>query len=337
MNRCLAVVSLVCVVCATTLLAAEKSKKADKAKAALTWTDPAKAAAEDPDFAVQGEYGVDAKGQDWGVQVVALGDGSFDAYLLEEGLPGLGWTRDKQRIELSGTRQGEIIKLASEDGKTTAAIRDGKIDVQRDGKQIARLSRIERKSPTLGAKPPAGAIVLFDGTSADAWINGKVENGLLPNTNITTKQKFQDYTLHLEFRTPYKPFARGQQRGNSGVYHQGRFETQVLDSFGLEGAMNETGGIYSIAESRINMCLPPLTWQTYDVDFTAPRFDDAGKLQKNAKITVRLNGVVIHENQELPHTTTAAPIKTITPEPGPIYIQHHGNPVYYRNIWVVER
>ncbi len=332
MNRYLIIPSIVCILCATWLSAAEK-----KNKAAITWTDPTKAAADDPDFSVQGEYGVDVKGQDWGVQVVALGDGFFDAYLLGDGLPGLGWTREKQRLKLSGGRQGDLVKLASADGSTTASIRDGQIAVQQNGKRIAALPRIERKSPTIGAKPPAGAIVLFDGTSADAWLNGKVEGGLLPNTNITTKQKFQDYTLHLEFRTPYKPFARGQQRGNSGVYHQGRFETQVLDSFGLEGAMNETGGIYSIAQSRINMCLPPLTWQTYDVDFTAPRFDDAGKFVKNAQITVRLNGVVIHEDQELPHTTTASPIKTITSDPGPIFIQHHGNPVYYRNIWVVAK
>lgn len=334
MNRSLIALSIICGLCPAAALAAEKPKKS---AAEITWTDPAEAAAEDPDFTVQGEYGVDAEGQQWGVQVVALGGGQFDAYLLEGGLPGAGWAREKQRIRLSGARQDGVAKLATDDGQITAAISNGAIVVEQRGKAIARLPRIERRSPTLGAKPPAGAIVLFDGTSADAWINGKVENGLLPNSDITTKQKFQDYTLHLEFRTPYKPFARGQQRGNSGVYHQGRFETQVLDSFGLEGAMNEAGGIYTIAPSRVNMCLPPLAWQTYDVDFTSPRFDASGQLVKNARITVRLNGVLIHENQELPHTTTAAPVKDITPEPGPIYIQHHGNPVDYRNIWVVER
>ena len=204
-------------------------------------------------------------------------------------------------------------------------------------KLVAQLSRIERQSPTLGAKPPAGAKVLFDGSSADAWINGVVENGLLLNKDVTTKESFHDYTLHLEFRTPYKPYARGQQRGNSGVYHQGRFETQVLDSFGLEGLMNETGGIYSIAAPTLNMCLPPLTWQTYDVDFSAAKFDAAGQLIQPAKITVKLNGVVVHNEQELPHTTTAARVKEITPQPGPLYLQHHNNPVYYRNIWIVPK
>jgi hypothetical protein len=313
------------------LLAAEK----DKAK--LTWTDPNRAAAEDPDFSIQGEYGVAKKKQAWGVQVVALGGGQFDAYLLEDGLPGLGWDRKKARIKLSGTREGNAVQLVTADGSLSATIKDGRIAVRQSDKRITDLPHVTRKSPTLGAKPPEGAVVLFDGKSADAWINGRVENGLLPNSNITTKQKFGDYKLHLEFRTPYKPYARGQQRGNSGVYHQGRYETQVLDSFGLEGRQNECGGIYSIADSRINMCFPPLTWQTYDVDFTAARFNNRGELRKPARMTVRLNGVLIHEKQDLPKTTTAAPVKEITPDPGPIFIQHHGNPVYYRNIWIVPR
>lgn len=306
-------------------------------KANRTWTDPNKASVEDADFGLQGEYAIPKPGYAWAVQVVALGDGRFDAYLLEGGLPGLGWTRQRARIKLSGARDGDIVSLTSTDGAVKATIADGCIAVDRDGKRIADLSRIVRKSPTLGAKAPQGAMVLFDGTSADAWINGRLEHGLLPNSDVTTKQKFGDYTLHLEFRTPYKPYARGQGRGNSGVYHQGRYETQVLDSFGLDGRENECGGIYSVAEPKLNMCLPPLTWQTYDVDFTAARFDKAGKLLKHARMTVRLNGVVVHKDQELPHTTTAAPIGKITPEPGPIYLQHHGNPVYYRNIWIIRK
>lgn len=310
---------------------AADDKKA-KNRANLTWTDPEKAKAEDPDFSIQGEYGSAEKGAEWGLQVVALGDGQFDAYLLGKGLPGLGWDREKSRLRLSGSAES----LSSEDGNVKASIADGKAVIEIEGKK-SELPRIERTSPTLGAEPPEGAIVLFDGTSADEWKNGKVEDGLLPNSNITTKRTFGSYHLHLEFRTPYKPFARGQGRGNSGVYHQGRFETQVLDAFGLEGKMNETGGIYSIAAPRLNMCLPPLSWQTYDVDFTAASFDEEGKLTGPARMTVKLNGVVIHENQELPKTTTASPLKEISPEPGPIFIQHHGNPVYFRNIWIVEK
>ena len=135
--------------------------------------------------------------------------------------------------------------------------------------------------------------------------------------------------------TPYRPFDRGQGRGNSGVYHQGRYETQVLDSFGLEGKMNEAGGIYSIAHPKLNMCLPPLRWQTYDVDLTSAIFED-GKKVKDGLMTVKLNGVIVQENIKLKKHTTAAPVKE-GPDPGPIYLQNHGNPVFYRNIWIIEK
>jgi hypothetical protein len=296
-----------------------------------TWTDPAKAKAEDPDFSIQGEYGGGETG--CGAQVVALGGGKFDAYVLEGGLPGEGWAKGQGRTQLTGPA-GD---LKSADGKLSAVIAGGKIAISREGKALADLNRVERKSPTEGRKAPAGAVVLFDGTSADEWERGRVEDGLLPNSDPTTKRKFGSYSLHLEFRTPYKPFARGQARGNSGVYHQGRFETQVLDSFGLEGKNNETGGIYSIADPLVNACLPPLAWQTYDVDFTAATFAADGSLVKNARLTVRLNGVLVQDDVELPKVTTAAPIGRISPEPGPIHLQSHGNPIFYRNIWILEK
>ena len=320
-------------------LAKGQEVSADKKKelAALTWTDPAKAAAEDADFLVQGEYGFTNNNSAWGLQVVALGGGMFDAYLLEGGLPGLGWTRQKSRTRLSGVRSNGEIELSTDNRSMKVVLSRGKALVSKDGKTIAELPKVERSSPTLGAKPPAGAIVLFDGSSADAWENGKIENGLLANNDIATKQSFTDYTLHLEFRTPYKPYARGQSRGNSGVYHQGRYETQVLDSFGLDGKMDEAGGIYSIAAPKLNMCLPPLTWQTYDVDFVSAKFDGNGDRKSPAKITVRLNGIVVHSDQDLPKTTASARITKVTAEPGPIFIQYHNNPVYYRNIWVMPK
>ena len=135
---------------------------------------------------------------------------------------------------------------------------------------------------------------------------------------------------------PLMPAARGQGRANSGCYMQGRYEVQILDSFGLSGENNECGGIYTIAKPSVNMCLPPLTWQTYDVDYTAAKFDADKKKTANAKLTVRHNGVLIHENVELPKGTTAAPVAE-GPEPGPIYIQDHGNPIRFRNIWLVEK
>lgn len=320
--------------CAATLmvLATCAAKAAPKAEA-KTWTDPATALHEDPDFAIQGEY----QGGGSGVQVVALGDGHFDAYILTSGLPGAGWTPGQQRLVLHGARTGDKVTLADDAGKTSAVIEKSVLSLTATDGKKSRLSRTERHSPTLGAKPPVGAVLLFDGKSADAWEGGKTENGLLLATGSSTKQRFTDYTLHLEFRTPYNPTARGQQRGNSGVYHSGRWETQILDSFGLKGEENETGGIYSISEPRLNMCLPPLSWQTYDVDFTAAKFDASGKRTAWPRITVKLNGVVVQENTELNKDfTTSAPIQTplVSPE-GPINLQYHNNPVVFRNIWIV--
>jgi len=299
------------------------------------WLDADKAAAEDPGFTIQGEYGSAEAGAPYGVQVVALGDGKFDAYVLTGGLPGAGWDKSKARVKLSGKRDGDSVVFAAGKDGPSATLADGRIGIGKNGENTAvYLRRIVRKSPTLGAKPPAGAVVLFDGTSADAWKNGKMRGHLLMS-GTTSKQTFRDFTIHLEFMLTYKPYARGQGRSNSGVYYQGRYETQVLDSFGLDGRQNECGGIYSIAEPRLNMCFPPLTWQTYDVDFTAARYED-GKKVKHARITVKHNGVVIHEDQECDHSTTASPLKE-GPGPGPIYLQAHGNQVMYRNIWVVEK
>jgi hypothetical protein len=180
-------------------------------------------------------------------------------------------------------------------------------------------------------------VVLFDGNSADQFDGGKItEDGLL-EVGCVGKPKFQDFTMHLEFRTPFMPKARGQGRGNSGVYLQGRYEVQVLDSFGLEGRDNECGGIYHVAAPKVNMCLPPLTWQTYDIEFAAAKFDADGKKIANAKVTVKQNGVVIHDNLQLADVTPGGPLGTESPDAGPLYLQNHGNPVNYRNIWVVEK
>lgn len=306
----------------------------DQAKA---WTDPDVARKEDPDFSIQGEYGSDKANAAVGVQVVALGNGQFEAYQLQDGLPGLGWTRGKARRVMKGIRDGDKVSFTSDDKKISATLHGGNFHLLAEEGAKFTLPRIERSSATLGAKPPSGALVLFDGSSTEPWENGKMENGYLLSTGCSSKQHFGDYSLHLEFRTPYMPTARGQGRGNSGVYHSGRWETQVLDSFGLYGKDNECGGIYSISEPRLNMCLPPLSWQTYDVDFTAAKFDASGKRTAWPRITVKLNGVIVHENLELAKDfTTSAPIaKTLATPDGPVHLQNHGNPVVYRNIWIV--
>jgi hypothetical protein len=196
-----------------------------------------------------------------------------------------------------------------------------------------------RQSPTLGKQPPEGAIALFDGSSVDHWdgVGGEatMSDGLL-HQGANSKHRFGGCHVHIEFRLPYAPDARGQGRGNSGLYLQGRYEVQMLDSFGLAGKNNECGGIYEIRDPSVNMCFPPLQWQTYDVDFTAAEFDESGKKTANARITVLHNGVKIHDNIDVPRSTRAAPLGE-GPEPGFIHLQKHGNPVRYRNIWVVEK
>ena len=290
------------------------------------FTDPDAAG---PDFAAQGEY----EGKESGAQVIALGDGKFHVVGWENGLPGRA-DDARKRVELDGKRVGE--RIVFEGDGWNGVVEDGKLTGTSDEGAKFELKRIERTSPTMGAKSPAGAMILFDGTNADAWEGGKMDARKLLFCGTKSKVSFGDCTLHIEFRTPFMPAARGQGRGNSGVYLQDRYECQVLDSFGLKGEDNETGGIYSVAKPTLNMCFPPLSWQTYDIDFTVAKFGADGKKTKNAVMTVKLNGVLVQENVEVPHTTTAAG-RAEGPEPGPIQLQNHGTPVFYRNIWVVEK
>jgi Domain of Unknown Function (DUF1080) len=302
-----------------------------------TFTDPDKAG---PDFQVQGEYvGEAAPGVKWGAQVVAEGDGTFACRLIPGGLPGDGGKTEHLDLRAE-TVDGKVkgVANATDGGSAVREIGGGKLNF-RNGNVMVLMSRVVRHSPTEGAKPPAGAVVLFDGTGADAWDHGKIENGLLSVSvpgGQTSKRTFADCTVHAEFILPFMPRARGQARGNSGVYLQGRYETQVLDSFGLESKDNECGGIYEVRAPKINMCYPPLQWQTYDIDFAAARYGADGKKTADARITVRHNGVLVQEQTEIPHETRAAVLKD-GPEPGPIHLQNHGNPIFYRNVWVVEK
>lgn len=297
--------------------------------------DEAKA---DPDFAVQGEYlgrgalfgANDAK---LAAQVIARGHGNFEIFLLPGGLPGDGWKKGDPRVRCEGRRHDRQVAVQG-DG-LSGEIVDGKMRLNIEGRENSiELKRTERKSPTLGAKAPQGAVVLFDGSGVDYFPGAKMteEKDLLSGT--LSKAEFNSYHLHLEFRLTWMPDAQGQARSNSGVYIHNCYEVQVLDSFGLEGRDNECGGLYGIKEPDVNMCLPPMVWQTYDVDFTAPKFDDEGERRSCARLTLRHNGVPIHD-LELPRATPGG--QEEGPGPRGIQLQGHGCHVQYRNIWLERR
>ena len=330
--------------------------------AANTWTDP-EAADLPVDFQIQGEYAGTLKGgQKLGAQVIALGNGQFQAVVYPGGLPGAGWDGENKSL-MAGKLDGDNAVFTPATGKRNylagpadkfSATREfppqGQQDFHgtSDGETLAgetggtsyRLKKVVRVSDTMGAKPPADAIVLFDGSNADAFRGGRLdEKTRLLNTDgkdVLTKQKFNNYVLHLEFMLPFRPDARGQGRGNSGFYQVDHYEVQILDSFGLEGLNNECGGVYTKAQPIVNMCAPPLVWQTYDVDFTNSVADENGKKIQNAVMTLRHNGVVIHDKLEIDGKTGGS---RNDPEgtAGPLKLQGHGNPLQYRNIWIVEK
>jgi 3-keto-disaccharide hydrolase len=300
-----------------------------------TYTNPDKA---DADFPFQGEYVGKVKTDDeevrLGLQVIALGGGKFRSVAYIGGLPGDGWDHEKTHEAGGEIKDGAVVFAQ---GEMSGKIKESVVTItDKDGKEFGRLEKIGRSSPTLAAPPPAGAVVLFDGKSADAFDGGKLTDDGSLAAGCTSKQKFGSCKLHIEFCLPYMPEDRGQARGNSGVYLQGRYEVQMLDSFGLKGENNECGGLYEIKSPNFNMCFPPLSWQTYDIDYTAAKYD-GDKLVANPRITVVHNGATIHKDVELPgdRSTRSAPVKPGA-ERGPIYLQNHGNPVRYRNIWLVE-
>ncbi|MCH8828769.1 MAG: DUF1080 domain-containing protein [Planctomycetes bacterium] len=302
-------------------------------KRRIAYTELANAPA---DFIWQGEYsGAIFEDSIWkkiGLQVNSQGDGSFAAVEYPGGLPGSGWTQ-RGRVKMSGRLKNDVVWLK---GKTHGFVVEGDTAMVygAGGRPLGQISKVQRVSPTMGQYPPDGATVLFDGRHTRHFKRGKMTFDGLLKEGTETKASFRDFTLHLEFRLPYMPYARGQGRGNSGVYLQGRYEVQILDSFALDGKHNECGGLYKFRKPDVNMCLPPLSWQTYDIDFTAARFEQ-GKKIRNARLTVWHNGVRIHDGVELKNKTGAGAKEG--PKPRPTRLQKHGNPVRFRNICIVDR
>ena len=289
-------------------------------------------------------------------QVIALGSGQYKANLLPEfdrryfSVPVVEGQRSGNTVRFSGE-----IDISNWGGFGVVTI-PGQIESETfagsftgDAVGTFELQKVERLSPSLGKEPPEGAVILFDGKSLDQWEHRGKNQGkpvqwklvddaveVVPGSgSIISKKKFTDFELHIEFRTPFMPAAKGQKRGNSGVYLQGRYEVQVLDSYGFEGRDNECGGIYQAGAPLVNMCAPPMQWQTYDIKSYAPRFDKNGDKAENARLTVLHNGVKIHDDLEVPGPTGGALDQNVS-KPGGIYLQDHSNRVQYHNIWVLE-
>ena len=245
-------------------------------------------------------------------------------------------------------------KLTIDDRTWFGEISGDKFIGGRGDKARFEMRRVELASPTLGLKAPATATVLFDGSNLDAWKSGndkKPEAGwtlmgdgsmmVKPGTgDLETKQHFGSCRLHIEFRTPLMAAATGQARANSGVFLQGVYEIQVLDSYGLEGYYDECGGLYKLSAPLVNACRPPGQWQTYDIDYAAPQFAGDGKLAAFGRMTVHHNGVLIQDDVELKWITAWKEVERLAPppsKPGPIRLQDHGNYVQFRNIWIEAR
>ena len=197
-------------------------------------------------------------------------------------------------------------------------------------------------------KPPSDAVVLFDGKDLSRWKSAKggeapwkVENGVLVvngGGDIVTKEPFGDCQLHVEWAAPTPASGQSQGRGNSGVKIMGRYEVQVLDSFGdaKTYADGQAGALYGQYPPLVNASRPPGQWQTYDIIFHAPKFGPDGKVLKPATATVLHNGVLVQDNTELKGTTahkSPGVYKSHAPKE-PLLLQDHHNLFRYRNIWI---
>ena len=196
--------------------------------------------------------------------------------------------------------------------------------------------------PGKAGEPPSDAIVLFDGKDLSKWqaMNGgaaqwKLVDGAMEVSggSIRTKEEFGDVQLHVEWAAPKEVKGEGQGRGNSGVYLQGKYEIQVLDSYQNKTYPNgQAGAFYNNFPPLVNASRKPGEWQTYDIIFHAPKKGENGQVVPGS-FTVLHNGVLIQDHVPVKGATTAAEISGDSPK-GPLVLQDHNNPVRFRNIWI---
>lgn len=273
-------------------------------------------------------------------RVVALGKGAYKVFIREAGQDGT-----VTKVELDGKTEGEAVTFSGKSGDDawSASYADGAIKGTCGKGGKLEMKRIERVSPTMGAKCPAGAVVLIDGKNFDEVVAKPGKDGkpqewkvaadggvLVARGGIRSKRSFGgSFKMHVEFKVPLRADARSQGRGNSGCFMPNGDEVQVLDSFGMTTYKGGgCGGIYKYKDPDAFDAFslasaPPGQWQTYDIEYAVESKDS--KPTGKPVITVFHNGIKIHDKFQLGRNAKA----------GPFQFQDHGNPVQYRNLWVL--
>jgi len=286
-----------------------------------------------PEAEVQGLYEGAVKDVKFEARVIAMGKDAYKIFLRQD----LGGGK-VGKVELEGKAEGDAVTFKSKGGEVewTASYGAGALKGTAGGVEFTA-KRVERKSPTMGKKPPQSAIVILDGKNwaelkggSEEWKAADDGSIQVPKGGMNSKQQFDgSFDYHVEFLNPFQPSQRGQGRGNSGCYLPNGDEVQVLDSFGMDTYKGGgCGGIYGFKDPDAFdvfslASLPPLEWQTYDMEYRVEKAD--GKLVGKPKLTVYHNGIKIHDNVELKNAA----------KKGGLHWQDHGNPVRYRNIWVM--
>jgi hypothetical protein len=288
----------------------------------------------------EGTYKDAASEQKLEARVVACGKGTFEVFVRQTGADG-----NLSKIKLEGKLEGETLQFTGKAGDFTWSVSyaDGTLQGTCGPNAMIQLKRAVRQSPTFDAKPPAGALILLDGKNFEELTRRPLPNGTeqpwkvvddngieVPKGGMNSQRQFDgSFKLHVEFKLPLMPEARGQGRANSGVYLPNGDEIQVLDSFGMTTYKGGgCGGIYAYKDpdtfDEFSLAsFPPLVWQTFDVEYHIQKQD--GKPTGKPRVTVCHNGIKIHDNFEV---NMAARV-------GGFHFQDHGNPVHYRNIWVL--